>query len=357
MSLSTSSCPFSQIRWFVSWKCQLGAFRRWNINVAILEPPSLCPPRSLQKRRWFTWFSIKVHLFSPSVPSLRQQHNISAVHSWTTGAMAQKKNCPLRCKRDGRVQYKSPAREHRIHLPVFTLPSGIDNDSECNSWGSWIKGQFPCSAEAKYHMFILRAVFSTAWNTSVPAMQEKTHHVFRNSVLWKSSMTVFTNMPGTKHFRNYPSGYFSRRLREAEPNTTAVLQARKSMESELKVIIPLATDFNARLKMASSDGRIRIGRILEAIDIVAPCACYMLNREDLTTRTFENGTLPRMFVTNRFHQTSLWRGHNINPYNDIIFHGKVTWTGETKAEASVSVRQNDHEFFRSRLVFVIYRRV
>lgn len=148
---------------------------------------------------------------------------------------------------------------------------------------------------------------------------------------------------------------YARHLITAQSNPKISLESRKMAESELKVVIPLATDFKARLNMTDSYGHIRMGRLLEAIDIVAPCACYMLNREDIALRTFETGTLPRMFVTARFHQTSLSHGYGLSPYRDIILRGKVTWTSENKAEATVNVIQNKSEFLTARLVFVSLR--
>ncbi|EGT30149.1 hypothetical protein CAEBREN_07608 [Caenorhabditis brenneri] len=144
---------------------------------------------------------------------------------------------------------------------------------------------------------------------------------------------------------------YARQLIGAEANPNITLESRKMIESELKVVIPLATDFKARLNMTDSNGHIRMGRLLEAIDIVAPCACYMLNREDLSLKTFETGTMPRMFVTARFHQTSLSHGYGLSPYSDIVLRGKVTWTSDNKAEATVNVIQNKSEFLTAQLVF------
>ncbi|CAO4385509.1 unnamed protein product [Caenorhabditis nigoni] len=144
---------------------------------------------------------------------------------------------------------------------------------------------------------------------------------------------------------------YARQLISAQINPNITLETRKMVESELKVVIPLATDFIARLNMTDSNGHIRMGRLLEAVDIVAPCACYMLNREDLSLKTFETGTLPRMFVTARFHQTSLSHGYGLSPYRDIVLRGKVTWTSDNKAEATVNVIQNRSEFLTARLVF------
>ncbi|EFO82171.1 hypothetical protein CRE_00226 [Caenorhabditis remanei] len=144
---------------------------------------------------------------------------------------------------------------------------------------------------------------------------------------------------------------YARQLISARSNPEISLETRKMVESELKVVIPLATDFKARLNMTDSNGHIRMGRLLEAVDIVAPCACYMLNREDLSLKTFETGTLPRMFVTARFHQTNLSNGYGLSPYRDIVLRGKVTWTSDNKAEATVNVIQNKSEFLTARLVF------
>ncbi|CAI5455593.1 unnamed protein product [Caenorhabditis angaria] len=133
--------------------------------------------------------------------------------------------------------------------------------------------------------------------------------------------------------------------------TTINLEKREQNQSELRIILPLATDSAARLKIADSEGHIRIGRLLEAVDIVAPCSCYMLNRSDLESKWFAEGTLPRMFVTSKIHQISLNDAYRISPYHDLYLTGKVTWTGENHSEATVSVQQNGNTMLTAKLVF------
>ncbi|CAB3410260.1 unnamed protein product [Caenorhabditis bovis] len=145
---------------------------------------------------------------------------------------------------------------------------------------------------------------------------------------------------------------YSRGLMFAKPaNPLVPLEKRAGSTSDLQVILPLGTDASSRLKMADSTGNVRLGRLLESIDIVAPCCCYMLNREDPSTKWFENGTLPRMLVTSRIHPVSLTNAYRISPYHDIFLNGKVTWTSEYQSEATVSVKQNGCTMLTAKLLF------
>ncbi|CAI2357137.1 unnamed protein product [Caenorhabditis sp. 36 PRJEB53466] len=144
---------------------------------------------------------------------------------------------------------------------------------------------------------------------------------------------------------------YANKLRDAKATYAAEpLEPRARSESEISLIIPVGTDFRARQRFIGNDGRLRIGRLLEVVDLVAPCCLYKLNRADMTSTSFEDGTLPRMFVTSRFHPTNLsWNGDY--QLQDLLMTAKVTWTSEFRAETTVAVQARHGEMFSARLVF------
>ncbi|CAD6190589.1 unnamed protein product [Caenorhabditis auriculariae] len=146
---------------------------------------------------------------------------------------------------------------------------------------------------------------------------------------------------------------YARNLNAPTPKYFAdVLHQRESSDSELNVVLPLSTDPVLRQQMINERGHVRVGRLLEHMDIVAPCCGYMLNRADVNDIQFQTGSLPRMLVTSRIHSMDVRKCSSIDMTQDISLHGKVTWTGMFSTEVTVSVHQHGDCKLEGQFVFI-----
>uniref|UniRef100_A0A8R1I2A6 HotDog ACOT-type domain-containing protein n=1 Tax=Caenorhabditis japonica TaxID=281687 RepID=A0A8R1I2A6_CAEJA len=142
----------------------------------------------------------------------------------------------------------------------------------------------------------------------------------------------------------------ARKLTGTEYTARIPLESRKKEQSLLKVVVPLASDSTARLSLTDSQNNIRYGKLLQWIDTIASCSALMLNRQNLSTHHFDIGTIPRLFATDRVHQTDFTNGQKYSPFEDILLESKVSWTSATQTEVTIEVKQKDEDLLVTRLV-------
>ncbi|XP_032787008.1 acyl-coenzyme A thioesterase 9, mitochondrial isoform X1 [Daphnia magna] len=124
------------------------------------------------------------------------------------------------------------------------------------------------------------------------------------------------------------------------PATQAELPVRKMSDSYDTAIIPLGTDMSMREKYMTFHKTIRIGRLLEDLDIFAVTLCY---RHILNPKQPSNVSIsPYSIVTACVDQIDI--SHvPLRHDADIRLRGHVTWVGKSSLEATMEVDQIDEK--------------
>jgi len=138
------------------------------------------------------------------------------------------------------------------------------------------------------------------------------------------------------------------------PASQDELPNRTMADSYDTAIIPLSSDLAMREKYMTFHNSVRIGRLLEDLDIFAVCLCY---RHIKNPKQVEGLPSPYSIVTALVDQIDISEvplRHNA----DIRLRGHLTWVGKTSMEATMEVDQKDPElnewqtFTKARFVMV-----
>eukprot|EP00871_Galdieria_phlegrea_P002314 jgi/Galph1/3083/GphlegSOOS_G1744.1 len=112
----------------------------------------------------------------------------------------------------------------------------------------------------------------------------------------------------------------------------------KEESRTFETVIPLSKDTRLRKLYENPFGLLRIGRVLEDLDAVsALAALYHVGRDDVNCVTAAVDGV-------RLH------GQPWNPCLDLVYHSKVTYTGKTSMNISLTVRQIVDEKDSSKLI-------
>ncbi|XP_046645091.1 acyl-coenzyme A thioesterase 9, mitochondrial-like [Daphnia pulicaria] len=139
----------------------------------------------------------------------------------------------------------------------------------------------------------------------------------------------------------YCAGSISREhLVKYLPATQEELPVRRMSDSYDTAIIPLGSDISMREKYMTFHKTIRIGRLLEDLDVFAVTLCYkhILN----PNQPADISVSPYSIVTACVDQMDI--SHVPLRYDaDIRLRGHVTWVGKSSFEASMEVDQIDKD--------------
>ncbi|XP_060648274.1 acyl-coenzyme A thioesterase 9, mitochondrial isoform X1 [Drosophila nasuta] len=133
------------------------------------------------------------------------------------------------------------------------------------------------------------------------------------------------------------------------------LPARSMQDSYTHAILPLSVDEMARERYINHLGRVRMGRLMEELDMFAVWLCHRhINIPDLP----KDVPLPYTFVTLLVDRIDFSDIENIQVNKDIEVSGFISWVGNTSMEATIYTRQllNDKYLNVTKAVFLMVAR-
>jgi len=139
---------------------------------------------------------------------------------------------------------------------------------------------------------------------------------------------------GPSHYD--PDLYNKRReeLLSILPESQEELPERRMEDSYDAAIIPLASDKRLRDKYLTAQGGVRLGRLLEDMDIFA---VHLVFKHVLNPKQGDGMTSPFSIVTALVDQIDFTGV--IRPDQDIRMSGHVTWVGKSSAESTLLLEQ------------------
>ncbi|KAH8312658.1 hypothetical protein KR044_012045, partial [Drosophila immigrans] len=133
------------------------------------------------------------------------------------------------------------------------------------------------------------------------------------------------------------------------------LPPRSMQDSYTHAILPLSEDEMERERYINHLGRVRMGRLMEELDMFAVWLCHRhINVVDLP----KDVPLPYTFVTLLVDRIDFSNIQNIKVNKDIELSGFISWTGNTSMEATIYTRQllNDKYMNVTKAVFLMVAR-
>lgn len=124
-------------------------------------------------------------------------------------------------------------------------------------------------------------------------------------------------------------------LAELTPTSQDQLPARSMQDSFTSAVIPLSTDLNLRDKYVGFMGNVRLGRLMEDMDLFA---VWIVHNHIKMPDLKEGAHLPYTFVTilvDKIDFTDLEPKHDA----DLRLSGHVSWTGKSSLEVVVWMEQ------------------
>lgn len=118
------------------------------------------------------------------------------------------------------------------------------------------------------------------------------------------------------------------------------LEPRTMLDSHSTATIPLGVDLQTRERYVNHLGRVRLGRIMEELDMFAVWMCH---RHVKLPNHPEGVALPYTFVTLLVDKVEFWNVDRLKVDHDIQLSGNITWTGTSSMEITIYVRQKAHE--------------
>lgn len=133
-----------------------------------------------------------------------------------------------------------------------------------------------------------------------------------------------------------PAGYKVRReaLMDILPSSQSQLPPRRMLESYDMAVIPLGADPVLRDRYLLHNGGVRIGRLLEAMDMFA---VHTVFKHIYNPKQKDGMKSPYSIVTALVDNIDIKK--NIHPERDIKISGHVTWVGKTSAESTLELHQ------------------
>ncbi|XP_066973614.1 acyl-coenzyme A thioesterase 9, mitochondrial-like isoform X2 [Macrobrachium rosenbergii] len=144
-------------------------------------------------------------------------------------------------------------------------------------------------------------------------------------------------------------------LLELLPASQDELPPRSMKDSWDSAIIPLGSEERLREKYVTFLGGVRVGRLLEDLDVFAVWLCY---KHVLNPRQKEDLPSPYCIVTALVDRIDFNQEVTLRPDRDIRLSGHVSWAGRSSLETVISVEQNDNGEWHqvTRAVFVMVAR-
>ncbi|XP_068219117.1 acyl-coenzyme A thioesterase 9, mitochondrial-like isoform X1 [Palaemon carinicauda] len=144
-------------------------------------------------------------------------------------------------------------------------------------------------------------------------------------------------------------------LLELLPASQDELPPRSMKDSWDSAIIPLGSEERLREKYVTFLGGVRIGRLLEDLDVFAVWLCY---KHVLNPRQKDDLPSPYSIVTALVDRIDFSQEVTLRPDRDIRMSGHVSWAGRSSMETIISVEQNDNGKWHqvTRAVFVMVAR-
>ncbi|XP_030370149.1 acyl-coenzyme A thioesterase 9, mitochondrial [Scaptodrosophila lebanonensis] len=117
------------------------------------------------------------------------------------------------------------------------------------------------------------------------------------------------------------------------------LPPRSMKDSFTTVILPLNSDEGIRERYINHLGRVRLGRVMEELDMFAVWLCHRhIKIPDLP----KDIPLPYTFVTLAVDKVEFWNAERLRANADIHLSGHISWTGRSSMEITIYVRQTAH---------------
>ncbi|KAH8305397.1 hypothetical protein KR018_001764 [Drosophila ironensis] len=129
--------------------------------------------------------------------------------------------------------------------------------------------------------------------------------------------------------------------------TVEELRERSMQDSFTTATVPLSSDPIIRDQFMFANGKVRMGRLIEELDI---CAMWICHRHIRLPNLPEGVPLPYTFKT-RWVDHAKFLGQQFSPDVDLNISGYVSWAGISSMEVTMFVRQKD--IILGRAIFVI----
>ncbi|XP_064090301.1 acyl-coenzyme A thioesterase 9, mitochondrial-like isoform X2 [Macrobrachium nipponense] len=144
-------------------------------------------------------------------------------------------------------------------------------------------------------------------------------------------------------------------LLELLPASQDELSPRSMKDSWDTAIIPLGSEERLREKYVTFLGGVRVGRLLEDLDVFAVWLCY---KHVLNPRQKEGLPSPYSIVTALVDRIDFNEEVTLKPDRDIRLSGHVSWAGRSSMETVIFVEQIDNGEWHqvTRAVFVMVAR-
>nr|XP_053642235.1 acyl-coenzyme A thioesterase 9, mitochondrial-like isoform X2 [Cherax quadricarinatus]XP_053642236.1 acyl-coenzyme A thioesterase 9, mitochondrial-like isoform X2 [Cherax quadricarinatus] len=144
-------------------------------------------------------------------------------------------------------------------------------------------------------------------------------------------------------------------LLELLPASQDELPLRTMTDSWDSALIPLGSNERLREKYVTFMGGVRIGRLLEDLDVFAVWLCY---KHLKNPRQREDMPSPYSIVTALVDRIDFNQGSILRPDKDIRLSGHVSWAGRSSLEVIITVEQNIDGLWNqvTRAVFVMVAR-
>ncbi|XP_050699607.1 acyl-coenzyme A thioesterase 9, mitochondrial-like isoform X1 [Eriocheir sinensis] len=139
------------------------------------------------------------------------------------------------------------------------------------------------------------------------------------------------------------------------PQSQEELPPRTMKDSWDAAIIPLGSEKRLREKYVTFMGGVRVGRLLEDLDVFAVWLCYKHLKNPRQTPDLPS---PYSVVTALVDRIDFNQGWSLHPERDIRISGHVSWAGRSSMETIITVEQRvDHTWRQvTRAVFVMVAR-
>ncbi|XP_072180264.1 acyl-coenzyme A thioesterase 9, mitochondrial-like [Diadema setosum] len=175
------------------------------------------------------------------------------------------------------------------------------------------------SNHCKFHQHMRRLITFTK-----PGLQPLTITEMKNKMEELTGAQKLWNLTGEKNDRSQLTSLLARDQSELEP--------RKMADSYDEVMIPLS-DPQYREKYINMYNGIRIGRILEDIDMFGVWLCYLHTKPSRDVKVS-----PLVIVTGLVDRIDLC-SNDIKPDRDLRLSGHVSWVGRTSIEVTMNLEQ------------------
>ncbi|KAH8306373.1 hypothetical protein KR018_009320, partial [Drosophila ironensis] len=120
------------------------------------------------------------------------------------------------------------------------------------------------------------------------------------------------------------------------------LEPRTMRDSHTRAILPLGSSEVIRERYINHLGRVRLGRLMEELDMFAVWACH----RHVKLPNLPKGTaLPYTFVTLLVDKVEFTNLERLKVNQDIELSGSITWAGTSSMEITIYVRQLAHGEF------------